>query len=203
MNMSETNFPFLEEDCLQRFGAEQGHAIFQSTSWLYAKLLENTDDRGSAAIREHLKTNLLPPMAYYKVLRVEGFEQEEALELVRAETHKAAEHKKEELHKLADRSFAYTLFRMGIRKHMKKKFPREGWKTEWVKSNQQEIHFDLHSCLYWDVTNANGCPELCAVYCENDGIAFSGLLPQIRFTRSGTIAGGASCCDFHFAKGKE
>ena len=45
---------------------------------------------------------------------------------------------------------------------------------------------------------AHGCPELCRVYCENDNIAFSGLLPRIRFQRSGTLGTGGDCCDFHF-----
>ena len=42
--------------------------------------------------------------------------------------------------------------------------------------------------------------ELCQIYCENDNIAFSGLLPKIRFERAGTIGEGAECCDFHFIK---
>ena len=79
-------------------------------------------------------------------------------------------------------------------------FPPEGWQTEWVRCDCQEIHFNLHRCLYWDVTKQFGCPELCCVICESDDISFSGLAPKINFLRSGTLGSGADCCDFHFIK---
>lgn len=99
--------------------------------------------------------------------------------------------------------FVFTMYRMGVKKHMAKNFPPEGWKTEWVRCDGKEIHFNLHSCLYHDICVEKGCPELCRVYCENDNIAFSGLMPKIRFERAGTIGEGAECCDFHFINAKK
>ena len=98
--------------------------------------------------------------------------------------------------------FVYTMYRMGVKKHMAKNFPPEAWKTEWVRCDGKEIHFNLHSCLYYDVCVKYDCPELCTIFCENDNIAFSGLLPKIRFERAGTIGDGANYCDFHFIKMK-
>ncbi len=69
-----------------------------------------------------------------------------------------------------------------------------------VRCDGQEIHFNFHRCVYWDVTKQFGCPELCCVFCERDDISFSGLAPKINFLRSGTLGGGAACCDFHFIK---
>ncbi len=86
MKISETTFPFLEEDCLRIFGAERGCSIFRQTEEIYQELLEHADDRGSDEIRRHLWLKLFPPMAYYKVLRAEGIEQKEALEYVRIES---------------------------------------------------------------------------------------------------------------------
>ncbi|MFR8542833.1 MAG: L-2-amino-thiazoline-4-carboxylic acid hydrolase [Enterocloster sp.] len=40
-----------------------------------------------------------------------------------------------------------------------------------MRCNCQEIHFNLHRCLYWDVTKQFGCPELCCVFCESDDIS--------------------------------
>ena len=37
-------------------------------------------------------------------------------------------------------------------------------------------------------------------YHENDDISFSGLLPKIRFERTGTLGNGSPYCDFHFLK---
>lgn len=39
---------------------------------------------------------------------------------------------------------------MGVKKHMTKNFPPEGWETEWVRCDGKEIHFNLCSCLYYD-----------------------------------------------------
>ena len=137
-----------------------------------------------------------------QALREAGFHQERALEYVRRETRKAAEAKREEMRRMARLPFAYAIYRLGVRRFMKRNFPEEGWRTEWVRCDGREIHFDLYRCLYWDVTQAHGCPELCCVYCENDDVSFSGLLPKIRFVRAGTLAKGAACCDFHFCRGK-
>ncbi len=200
MRISETTFPFLENDCVQTFGAEKGSAIFQQTEALYQKLLSGADYKNSDAVKEHLQRKLFPPMAYYKVLCANGISKEKALEYVKQETHKAASVKRDEMKKLANLPFAYSIYRMGVKKHMRKNFPDAGWQTEWIRCDRKEIHFNLHRCIYRDLTNQYGCPELCCVYCENDDISFSGLMPRIRFERNGTLGNGAPYCDFHFIK---
>ena len=200
MRISETTFPFLENDCVQTFGAEKGSAIFQQTEALYQKLLSGADYKNSDAVKEHLQRKLFPPMAYYKVLCANGISKEKVLEYVKQETHKAASVKRDEMKKLANLPFAYSIYRMGVKKHMRKNFPDAGWQTEWIRCDRKEIHFNLHRCIYRDLTNQYGCPELCCVYCENDDISFSGLMPRIRFERNGTLGNGAPYCDFHFIK---
>lgn len=198
MKIEQTTLPFLQADCIQEFGPQAGKTIFEQTQALYQQLLQNADYRNNAAIQEHLQKKLFPSMAYYKVLRENGMDEAEALTYVRKETHKAAEIKKQEMSQMAKLPFAYTIYRMGVKKYMQKNFPEEGWTTEWVTCSSKEIHFNLSRCIYWDLSQQYGCPELCTVYCENDDISFSGLLPKIRFERAGTVSAGANCCDFHF-----
>jgi len=81
-------------------------------------------------------------------------------------------------------------------------YPKVGWETEWVSFNDKEIHFNFKTCIYVDMTLQYGCPELCTVFCKNDETIFSGYVPKIYFSRNGTIAKGASYCDFHFINGK-
>lgn len=200
MTIDKTTIPFLREDCIKEFGAEQGELLYRNAERIYQELLDQTDDKGNEIVREHLQGKLFPPIAYYKALLAGGYSKDDAIAYVKKETHKAATVRKEEMQGLAKMPFAYTVYRMGVKKHMKKNFPDEGWETEWVCCNRKEIHFNLHRCIYWDMTNLHKCPELCCVYCENDDIAFSGLLPKIRFQRSGTLGNGSSCCDFHFMK---
>ena len=200
MNIGETTLSFLQEDCVREFGEKDGERLFRLAEQEYQKLLCAADYRNSGAVREHLQKKLFPPMAYYKALCAAGYAKEAALDCVRKETRKAAQAKQDEMRGLAQMPFAYSIYRMGVKKHMKKNFPDAGWETEWVCCNSREIHFNLRRCIYWDLARQYGCPELCCVYCQNDEVAFSGLLPKIRFERAGTLGGGAACCDFHFIK---
>lgn len=113
----------LEVDCIQQFGQEKGKLIFEQAEKIYQELLNNADYRNNAAIQNHLQLKLFPTLAYYKALRGEGINQNEALEYVRNETHKAANVQKEEMKKLGSMPFAYTIYRLGVKKHMRKIFP--------------------------------------------------------------------------------
>lgn len=202
MKLNETALSFLEADCIRLFGEKEGKLIFKQTEEIYRNLLNNADYRNNAVIQNHLQVRLFPVLAYYKALLGKGMSQSEALKHVRQETHKAANIRKEEMKKLGSMPFAYTIYRFGVKKHMQKNFPDDGWTKEWVKCNGKEIHFNLHKCLYWELMKTHHCPELCCVYCENDDISFSGLLPKIRFERTGTLGNGSPYCDFHFLKGR-
>ena len=160
MKLNETTLSFLEVDCIQQFGKEKGNLIFEQVEKIFQELLNNADYRNNAAIQNHLQAKLFPTLAYYKTLRENGINQDEALEYVRKETHKAANIKREEMKKLGNMPFAYTIYRLGVKKHMRKNFPDTGWTTEWVKCNGKEIHFNLHKCIYWELTKMYHCPEL-------------------------------------------
>ena len=196
-----TNLPFLEKDCIEFFGKEQGKKIFGKTLEIYRELTRKADYRNNETIKYHMTVKLFPAMGYYKALQAFGID--DAIEKVRMEMRKAALINKQNNAKFVRMPFVFTMYRMGVKKHMAKNFPSEGWNTEWVRCDGKEIHFNLRSCLYYDSCVENGCPELCRVYCENDNIAFSGLMPKIRFERAGTVGEGAECCDFHFINAKK
>lgn len=202
MAFKQTELYFLETDCSEKFGAEKGARIFELAKEIYRSLCEKSDFKGSKAIEKHMKTNLFPTMAYYKALRKSGYAEGEAIELVKQETAKSAEVKKAEQQKFAKMPCTYFLYRLFVKSVMKKKFPAEGWTTEWVRCDGRETHFNFTRCLYKDVCDEQGCPELCPVFCANDDIAFTGLMPKIRFEREQTLGKGGSCCDFHFIKNK-
>lgn len=202
MQTSKNALSFLESACVQQFGQETGQVLLKQTEDLYLELLKNVSPSIHPAIQDHLQFKLLPMLAYYKCLRNAGLDQEQALEYVRQETRKTASVQKERMEKLGRLPFAYTMFRLGAKQHLQKHFPDCGWETEWVPCGPRELCFRLHRCLYWELTKAQHCPELCGVFCENDTITFSGLLPRIRFERSGTLASGAAYCDFHFLRAR-
>ena len=143
-----TNLPFLEQDCIETFGKEQGKKVFDKTIEIYRELTGKADYRNNQAIRYHMTVKLFPAMSYYKALQ--ALEIDDAIEKVRTETRKAALINKQKNAKFARMPFVFTMYRMGVKKHMAKNFPPEGWKTEWVCCDRNEIHFNLCSCLYYD-----------------------------------------------------
>lgn len=201
-NLTDTKLYFLKKDCIVLFGDEKGAQIYNLSEKIYNKLCNNADYKNNKAIKFHLCANLFPTMAYYKALRKSNYNEHDALTYVRNETVKAAEIKKSDQAKVVNMPCAYFMYRLFIKSVMKKNFPESGWETEWIRCDRKEIHFNLKRCIYKDLCDQEGCSELCSVYCENDDIAFSGLMPKIRFQRAGTLAKGAECCDFHFIKNK-
>lgn len=197
-----TKLFFLKNDCLEEFGEQKGNEIYSSAESIYEQLCREADYKNDEAITFHLTMNLFPTMAYYKSLRSMGYNQDSALAYVKKETVKAANIKKEEQAKLARMPFAYIMYRLFVKNVMKKNFPDAGWDTEWVRCDGKEIHFNMKRCIYKDICDSEKCSELCQVYCDNDDIAFSGLMPKIRFERAGTLGKGADCCDFHYVNNK-
>lgn len=200
--IKETNLSYLNEECLNNFGEEKGKDIFEKVESLYNELCSKADSLNSEKIKYHQTECIFPVMAYYKALLSVGYAKDEALSFVRKYSSKKANIRKTEFEKIKKVPFTYFMYRLFVKSVMKKNYPVEGWETEWVKIDKKEIHFNLKRCIYKQTCDKQGCPELCAVYCENDDIAFSGLMPKIRFERSGTIGKGSEFCDFHFIKNK-
>lgn len=202
MSYENTKYRDLSLVCEQAYGIEQGKKIYQEAEANFLKMQQETDYRGSSVIKEHMDNNIFPVLAYYMALLSNGFSQEAAYELVLQQTQKHARIQEKKNQKLGKLPFAFPLFRIGVKQVMAKSFPNEGWETEWVCSNSQEVHFNLKRCVYSEVVSAYGHPELCTVFCKNDTTSFRGYLPKIVFQRSGTIGEGKQMCDFHYIKGK-
>ena len=99
-----TNLPFLEKDCIETFGEEQGQNVFGKTLEIYRELTRKGDYRNNDAIKYHMTVKLFPAMSYYKALQ--ALEIDDAIEKVRRETQKAALTNKQETQSLrACRSF--------------------------------------------------------------------------------------------------
>ena len=129
MQTNNTALFFLEDDCIRAFGQETGCTLLQQAEELYQDLCQHGNDRGNHVIEEHLQSRLFPLMSYYKALLKHGIQEDQALLLVRETAHKAAIDKKAEMQKLGSLPFAYLIFRIGVKRHMKNHFPPEGWQT--------------------------------------------------------------------------
>ncbi len=202
MDYSNTVLHFLQEDCASEFGQEKGADIYANACARLSAMLENADYRNSESIKMHITRVIYPTIAYYLTLKDGGYSMDEALELTLKETQKAALIQQKRNRAVGRLPFAFTLFKLSIKGFMTRMYPSEGWETEWVRLDREDIHMNFRRCIYLELTEQFGCPELCVAFCQNDIITFAGYEPKIRFSRSGTLAEGAACCDFHFTRGK-
>ena len=79
---------------------------------------------------------------------------------------------------------------------------RDGALTMTVREQtDEELAFDVTRCRYAEMYRALGIPELGAVLsCNRDAALIEGFNPDVHFSRTQTIMGGASHCDFRYRK---
>ena len=198
MDYCDTDFKDLKSECTKKYGNEKGLYIYVKAKENFQKMLAEADYRNSNIIKWHMAQNIFPILAYYMALLEYGFSTDDAYANTLEETQKHAVLAKKKNEVLGKIPFAYYLFKLGCKKVMGKYYPNEGWETEWVRYDKEEIHFNLKSCVYFEVTSQYGHPELCTVFCANDTTSFGGYLPHVKFERSGTIGMGKKYCGFHF-----
>ena len=46
------------------------------------------------------------------------------------------------------------------------------WTIEEIERSNKKYEYKIHSCLYYDVCKAHGCPEFTKVFCAHDHYAF-------------------------------
>jgi hypothetical protein len=69
------------------------------------------------------------------------------------------------------------------------------------EQTDEELAFDVTRCRYAEMYRALGIAELGAVLsCNRDASLIEGFNPDVQFSRTQTIMGGASHCDFRYRK---
>lgn len=72
-------------------------------------------------------------------------------------------------------------------------------RIEVVKRTPREFHFNVTRCRYAETYKAMGIGHLGAILsCNRDGTFCEGYDPRLKLTRTRTIMGGASHCDFRY-----
>lgn len=73
--------------------------------------------------------------------------------------------------------------------------------VEVVKSTGTEFDFNVTRCRYAEMYRAMGLAELGAILsCNRDGAFCEGYDPKLELTRTQTIMGGATHCDFRYRR---
>jgi hypothetical protein len=153
------------------------------------------------ALRQHLEEGVLPALALYQTLREEGDDQEAVLaeidRIITAMTERSG--RRRLVKAMGHLPDPFAILRIANRWAMKRVYPPEGWRFEWVEDSDQCIAYDARECFYVNVLTFYGAPELTAHLCTVDDLLF-GDLPGISWERTQTLARGDDRCNFRFCR---
>jgi hypothetical protein len=76
-------------------------------------------------------------------------------------------------------------------------------RVEHEQIGDEGLGFDVTACQFAELARAVGRPEMARAFCRADDIYFSRGDSPVTLRRSGTIASGASSCDFRFSSAGE
>ena len=182
--------------------ADTGIKTYQAAENILAKMINEADYKNSKAIKWHMDKNMLPTIAMYLAFKQFKITCERAYDYTSEILQIACKKAQRKNLFLGKIPFGYSLFKLFCKSIITEQYPKEGWNTEWIKYNNEEIHIDFTSCIYMETTRIYNCIELCPLFCANDDITLAAYSPNIIFERSETIGRGQNKCDFHFINGK-
>lgn len=152
------------------------------------------------ALRLHLVFSALPGAAVYSALRSRGWSRDQAIAAVSDVIARRARRGHARLERLNRLRPARAAFLPFARVATRVGFPSPGWETRWRERSGRTVAFDMTRCYLLDTFTALGVPELTRAYCAADDLLYADLCPQLRWTRTGTLATGAPVCDFRFER---
>lgn len=71
-------------------------------------------------------------------------------------------------------------------------------RAERLETTETSLGFDVTACRFVELCHALGRPHLAPMFCAADSVRFAQPGSPVELRRSGTLATGASCCDFRF-----
>ncbi|HNX64645.1 MAG TPA: L-2-amino-thiazoline-4-carboxylic acid hydrolase [Oscillospiraceae bacterium] len=198
MDLDKMIFLYFNKFCIGKFGLDFGNLIFIEAKNLLSDMKSEADYKNSKYIKWHMDENMLPSIAIYLAFKKFDSTSDNALDFT-DQVLQMFRLKMQKKNKVLGRlPFGYSAFKMFCKSVMNKQYPEQGWDVEWIKYNDNEIHFNMKSCIYFEITKKYNCPEMCTLFCKNDDVVFEGYKPAIIFERNGTIARGQQVCDFHY-----
>lgn len=167
----------------------------------YGRLL-GENDLSDPMLAGHLRTSILPAVAFHRCLQEYGYTQSASLMAIRAAVLKTAKPMANIFQGMGRLPFFFSIFRIMCSISTKHSFGPKGWVFEWKRNDAYAIEWDCRSCLYVDVFRRYSVPELAPIFCESDDVMY-GNIPGVRWGRDQTIGGGDKVCNFCFYNEKK
>lgn len=151
----------------------------------------------STPLRLHLVFSVLPGAACYRTLCQHGYTSTEAARIITDAMTEMAVPRHRVLALVVRTEHGRRAF-MRLAGASLRLFPAPGWQARWVERNDHRVAFDMTRCFDLDMLARLDAAPIAAAYCAVDDVLYTDLHPELRWTRTGTLATGADHCDFCF-----
>ena len=142
--------------------------------------------------------NLLTSLAIVQVLESKGMPRKEAEQYTADAMYKFIEPQIKSMKKLASNGWFVRFLKLT----MPMKFRNTlgyGWDVEFPKCGRDEFSMITHKCIFHQIFEKYGMPEMTAIFCKVDDILYSDL-PHADFLYSQQIGNGGTMCDYTFRR---
>jgi len=148
-------------------------------------------------LRVHLAFSVLPGAAIYHAMRDRGWDADTAADAIRQALVEMAAPRHRVLQRLTRHDRGRRLFMVAAQRSLRA-FPPPGWQATWVERSPRRVAFDMTGCFDLDMLRRLDAEAIAPAYCAVDDALYADLCPELCWSRTGTLATGASCCDFRF-----
>ena len=142
--------------------------------------------------------NLLTSLAIVQVLESKGMPRKEAEQYTADAMYKFIEPQIKSMKKLASNGWFVRFLKLT----MPMKFRNTlgyGWDVEFPKCGRDEFSMITHKCIFHQIFEKYGMPEMTAIFCKVDDILYSDL-PRADFLYSQQIGNGGTMGDYTFRR---
>ena len=118
--------------------------------------------------------NLLTSLAIVQVLEDKGMPRKDAQEYAANAMYKFIEPQIESMKKLASHGWFVRFLKLTMPLKFKKTLGY-GWDVEFPKCGKNEFSMTTHKCIFRQIFEKYGMPEMTAIFCKVDDILYSNL----------------------------
>jgi hypothetical protein len=151
------------------------------------------------ALRHHFEENILPAIAAYSILLMEGKDKDSAMQIMDRLLEASIELDRRMYRFWGRFPFFFDMIKLLLKPMMTMQYPGR-WNIEWPKLDPNVVGLNCRSCFYLDVLTEYGYPELTPHFCRLDDLFAAEAAPSVRFERTQTLARGGIICDFRYIR---
>ena len=122
--------------------------------------LLSENDLGNKMIAYHLVKAILPAIAFHDVLTSHGADNGDSKEQIRESVLNAAKSAASLFQVIGKIPFFFPLMRRMVKIGLRTKYGEAGWDFVWTRDDPAALVWDCRHCLYADVFQKYGMPEL-------------------------------------------